>query len=183
MFSLFRRAKPQIHLSTLGADGHGRTTLLSALTQVLHRDRPDANTHVPLAQLGSSAGPAVVQYETARARYTHQDSLAPGAGGALLAVCALDGPMPGTEEQLRAAKEAGVDRIVVALTRCDLQSDFDVLEVIGVEVSMLLDEQGFDGDSTPVVPVAAQAALRGNEAGTDSIRTLLSSMDKAFARR
>jgi len=48
---------------------------------------------------------------------------------------------------------------VVALNKCDLMEDEELLELVEMELRELLTNQNFPGDKTPIVRVAASKAL------------------------
>ena len=70
--------------------------------------------------------------------------------GAILVVAATDGPMPQTREHVLLARQVGVPAIVVALNKCDMVDDEEILELVELEVRELLSEYEFDGDDIPV---------------------------------
>jgi elongation factor Tu len=97
--------------------------------------------------------------------------------GAILVVAATDGPMPQTKEHVLLARQVGVPAIVVALNKCDMVDDEEILELVDMEVRELLDTYEFPGDDIPVVRVAAFPALNGDEKWADSIMELMGAVD------
>jgi elongation factor Tu len=97
--------------------------------------------------------------------------------GAILVVAATDGPMPQTKEHVLLARQVGVPAIVVALNKCDMVDDEDLLELVEMEVRELLSTYEFPGDDIPVVRVAAFPALNGDEKWADSIMELMGAVD------
>ena len=83
--------------------------------------------------------------------------------GAILVVAATDGPMPQTREHVLLARQVGVPALVVALNKCDMVDDEELIELVEMEVRELLSEYEFPGDDIPVVRVAAFPALQGDE--------------------
>ena len=79
--------------------------------------------------------------------------------GAILVVSAPDGPMPQTREHVLLARQVEVPAIVVALNKCDLMEDQELLELVEMELRELLSAQNFPGDKTPIVRVSASKAL------------------------
>ena len=69
--------------------------------------------------------------------------------GAILVVAATDGPMPQTREHVLLARQVGVPAIVVALNKCDMVDDEEILELVELEVRELLSEYEYDGDDDP----------------------------------
>ena len=72
--------------------------------------------------------------------------------GAILVVAATDGPMPQTREHVLLARQVGVPYIVVALNKCDMVDDEEILELVELEVRELLTQYEFPGDDVPVDP-------------------------------
>ncbi|MDI3417818.1 GTP-binding protein [Streptomyces luteolus] len=150
---------PQRRAAVIGSQGHGKSTLVRALSEVLPREYRQ-----PPQPLG--------QFVTARGPYQLYDCLDPddfrsrlavGAGqlsGSLLVVSAQDGPLPETREYLAAARAAGVARIAVFLGMRDLVDDVDIETIVELEVRELLDEMGYRGDHCPVVHGSALEAMR-----------------------
>jgi elongation factor Tu len=101
--------------------------------------------------------------------------------GAILVVAATDGPMPQTKEHVLLARQVGVPAIVVALNKCDMVDDEDLLELVEMEVRELLSTYEFPGDDIPVVRVAAFPALNGDEKWADSIMELMGAVDSYIA--
>jgi elongation factor Tu len=97
--------------------------------------------------------------------------------GAILVVAATDGPMPQTREHVLLARQVGVPAMVVALNKCDMVDDEEILELVELEVRELLSDQEFDGDNAPVVHVAAHPALQGDEKWGKSILDLMDAVD------
>jgi len=75
------------------------------------------------------------------------------------------------------ARQVGVPKIIVALNKCDMVDDEELLELVEMEVRELLDEYEFPGDDTPVVRVSALNALEGDEAAAGQIVELMSQVD------
>jgi elongation factor Tu len=97
--------------------------------------------------------------------------------GAILVVAATDGPMPQTREHVLLARQVGVPALVVALNKCDMVDDEELIELVEMEVRELLSEYDFPGDDLPVVQVAAFPALQGEQKWVDSIAELMDAVD------
>jgi elongation factor Tu len=98
--------------------------------------------------------------------------------GAILVVAATDGPMPQTREHVLLARQVGVPAIVVALNKCDMVDDDELIELVEMEVRELLSEYEFPGDDIPVVRVAAFPALNGDEKWMQSVVELMNQVDE-----
>jgi elongation factor Tu len=98
--------------------------------------------------------------------------------GAILVVAATDGPMPQTKEHVLLARQVGVPSIVVALNKCDMVDDEEILELVELEVRELLSTYEFPGDDIPVVRVSAFQALQGDEKWGESILELMNAVDE-----
>src|SRR6202522_4571612 len=99
--------------------------------------------------------------------------------GAILVVAATDGPMPQTREHVLLARQVGVPYIVVALNKCDMVDDEEILELVELEVRELLTQYEFPGDDVPVIRVAAAPALQGDEKWGKSVLELMQAVDDA----
>jgi elongation factor Tu len=97
--------------------------------------------------------------------------------GAILVVAATDGPMPQTREHVLLARQVGVPALVVALNKCDMVDDEELIELVEMEVRELLSEYEFPGDDIPVVRVAAFPALNGDEKWGQSVLELMDAVD------
>jgi elongation factor Tu len=92
-------------------------------------------------------------------------------------VAATDGPMPQTREHVLLARQVGVPSIVVALNKCDMVDDEELLELVEMEVRELLTEYEFPGDDTPVVQVSALKALEGDAEWQAKVLALMAEVD------
>jgi elongation factor Tu len=194
----FERTKPHVNIGTIGHIDHGKTTLTAAITKVLHEKYPDVNPFTPFdmidkapeeRQRGITISIAHVEYQTEARHYAHVDcpghadyikNMITGAAqmdGAILVVAATDGPMPQTKEHVLLARQVGVPAIVVALNKCDMVDDEELLELVEMEVRELLSTYEFPGDDIPVVRVAAFPALNGDEKWSESILELMNAVD------
>ncbi|MBE1531557.1 elongation factor Tu [Actinomadura algeriensis] len=195
----FERNKPHVNIGTIGHIDHGKTTLTAAITKVLHEQYPDLNPFTPFEDIdkapeererGITISIAHVEYQTESRHYAHVDcpghadyvkNMITGAAqmdGAILVVAATDGPMPQTKEHVLLARQVGVPYIVVALNKCDMVDDEEILELVELEVRELLSEYEFPGDDLPVIRVSAFQALQGDEKWSQSIVELMSAVDE-----
>ena len=194
----FERTKPHVNIGTIGHIDHGKTTLTAAITKVLHDKHPDLNEASAFDQIdkapeerqrGITISIAHVEYQTEARHYAHVDcpghadyikNMITGAAqmdGAILVVAATDGPMPQTREHVLLARQVGVPALVVALNKCDMVDDEELIELVEMEVRELLSEYEFPGDDLPVVRVAAFPALNGDAKWGDSIAELMQAVD------
>ncbi len=195
----FERTKPHVNIGTIGHIDHGKTTLTAAITKVLHDKYPDLNEASAFdmidkapeeRQRGITISIAHVEYQTESRHYAHVDcpghadyikNMITGAAqmdGAILVVAATDGPMPQTKEHVILARQVGVPSIVVALNKCDMVDDEEILELVELEVRELLSSYEFPGDDVPVVRVAAFPALNGDAKWGESILELMNAVDE-----
>jgi elongation factor Tu len=194
----FERTKPHVNIGTIGHIDHGKTTLTAAITKVLHEKFPTLNQVSAFEQIdkapeerqrGITISIAHVEYQTEKRHYAHVDcpghadyikNMITGAAqmdGAILVVAATDGPMPQTREHVLLARQVGVPAIVVALNKCDMVDDDEILELVELEVRELLTEYEFPGDDLPVIRVAALPALNGDATWSESVMELMDAVD------
>ena len=195
----FERTKPHVNIGTIGHVDHGKTTLTAAITKVLAEKYPDLNASFAFDEIdkapeekarGITINISHVEYQTEKRHYAHVDApghadyiknMITGAAqmdGAILVVAATDGPMPQTREHVLLARQVGVPYIVVALNKCDMVDDEEILELVEMEVRELLASQEYDEDA-PIVRVSAYQALQGDEKWTNSILELMDAVDES----
>ncbi len=192
----FERTKPHVNIGTIGHIDHGKTTLTAAITKVLaERGLADFTPFDEIdkapeeRERGITIAIAHVEYQTDARHYAHVDcpghadyvkNMITGAAqmdGAILVVSAADGPMPQTREHVLLARQVGVPYIVVALNKCDMVDDPELLDLVELEVRELLSSYEFPGDDVPVIQVSALKALEGDETWGAKIDELLSACD------
>ncbi|MPV50950.1 elongation factor Tu [Pseudactinotalea sp. HY158] len=194
----FERTKPHVNIGTIGHVDHGKTTLTAAITKVLADKYPDLNEYKPFEdvdnapeerQRGITITVSHVEYQTDKRHYAHVDApghadyvknMITGAAqmdGAILVVAGTDGPMAQTREHVLLARQVGVPYLLVALNKCDMVDDEEILELVEVEVRDLLSSQGFDGDNAPVVRVSGLKALEGDPQWVKSVEDLMEAVD------
>jgi elongation factor Tu len=195
----FERNKPHMNIGTIGHVDHGKTTLTAAITTVLSK-RVEGNTASAFDMIdkapeekerGITINVSHVEYETEARHYAHVDApghadyvknMITGAAqmdGAILVVSGTDGPMPQTREHVLLARQVGVPKLVVALNKCDMVDDEELLELVEMEIAELLEAYEFDAD-TPIVRVSALKALEGEEAWEDGVMDLMAQVDEYF---
>ncbi|MFN0154876.1 MAG: elongation factor Tu [Gaiella sp.] len=192
----FERTKPHVNIGTIGHIDHGKTSLTAAITKVLAEHGggtavafEDIDKAPEERQRGITINTAHVEYETGNRHYAHVDcpghadyikNMITGAAqmdGAILVVSAADGPMPQTREHILLARQVDVPFIVVALNKCDMVDDPELLELVEIEVRELLSKYEFPGDDVPVVQVSALKALEGDAEWTAKILELMEAVD------
>ena len=193
----FDRSKPHINVGTIGHVDHGKTTLTSAITQVLgkrgladYRSLESIDNAPEEKTRGVTIAIAHVEYQTETRHYAHVDcpghadyikNMITGAAqmdGAVLVVSAPDGPMPQTREHILLARQVEVPRIMVALNKVDMMEDEELLELVELEVRELLNRYEFPGDDIPIVRVSALKALEGDPEAEEGILKLVQTMDE-----
>ena len=174
----FERNKPHVNIGTIGHVDHGKTTLTAAITKTLHA-RYQLGEEVAFDNIdkapeererGITISTAHVEYETPNRHYAHVDcpghadyvkNMITGAAqmdGAILVVAATDGPMAQTREHILLSRQVGVPYIVVFMNKCDMVDDEELLDLVEMEITELLEEYGFEG--CPIVRGSAYQALQ-----------------------
>jgi elongation factor Tu len=192
----FTRTKPHVNIGTIGHVDHGKTTLTSAITEVLSKQ--GLAQYVPFDQIdkapeekarGITIATAHVEYESQRRHYAHVDcpghadyvkNMITGAAqmdGAILVVSAADGPMPQTREHILLARQVGVPYIVVFMNKVDMVDDPELLDLVELEMRELLSKYEFPGDDIPVVRGSALRALESGEPGAEATQCIFALME------
>ena len=193
----FDRSKPHCNIGTIGHVDHGKTTLTAAITKVLAEfsggeavDFANIDKAPEERERGITISTAHVEYETEARHYAHVDcpghadyvkNMITGAAqmdGGILVVNAADGPMPQTREHILLARQVGVPALVVYMNKVDQVDDEELLELVEMEITELLESYGFE--DVPVIPGSALAALEGrdDEIGKESILKLMAAVDE-----
>ena len=192
----FERTKPHVNVGTIGHIDHGKTTLTAAITKTLSlkggaefRAFDTIDNAPEEKERGITISIAHVEYETDKRHYAHVDcpghadyikNMITGAAqmdGAILVVSAADGPMPQTREHVLLARQVNVPYIVVAMNKCDMVDDPELLDLVELEVRELLSSYEYPGDDVPVIRVSALKALEGDETSIAGITELLDAVD------
>jgi elongation factor Tu len=192
----FERTKPHVNIGTMGHIDHGKTTLTAAITK--RQAEKGMAEFTPFDEIdkapeererGITIAIAHVEYETQNRHYAHVDmpghadyvkNMITGAAqvdGAILVVSAADGPMPQTREHVLLARQVGVPSIVVALNKCDMVDDPELLDLVELEVRELLSSYEYPGDDVPVIQISALKALEGDETWMAKVDELLEACD------
>ncbi len=192
----FDRSKPHCNIGTIGHVDHGKTTLTAAITKVL-AERVPGNEKVDFENIdkapeererGITISTAHVEYQTAKRHYAHVDcpghadyvkNMITGAAqmdGAILVVAATDGVMAQTKEHILLSRQVGVPYIVVFMNKCDMVDDEELLELVEMEITEVLEEYEFT--DCPIIKGSALKALEdpSSEWG-DKIMELMDTVD------
>ena len=196
----FERTKPHVNIGTIGHVDHGKTTTTAAITKVLAEAYPELNQAFAFDAIdkapeekerGITINISHVEYQTDKRHYAHVDApghadyiknMITGAAqmdGAILVVAATDGPMPQTREHVLLARQVGVPYILVALNKCDMVDDEEIIELVEMEVRELLAEQEYD-EEAPIVHISALKALEGDPQWTQAIVDLMKAVDESI---
>ncbi len=194
----FNRNKPHLNIGTIGHVDHGKTTLSSAITNVLAKQglaefrSYDSIDNAPEEkERGVTINISHLEYQTVNRHYAHIDcpghadyikNMITGAAqmdGAILVVSATDGPMPQTREHILLARQVNVPRIVVFMNKCDQVEDKELLDLVEMEIRDLLTKYKFDGEKTPIIRGSALEALNnvGDPVKTKPIIDLMAAVD------
>ena len=195
----FERNKPHVNIGTIGHVDHGKTTLTAAITNVLaKKGQAKAQNYVDIdgapeeRERGITINTAHVEYETDGRHYAHVDcpghadyvkNMITGAAqmdGAIIVVAATDGAMAQTKEHILLAKQVGVPSLVVALNKCDMVDDEEMIELVEMEIRELLTSYDFPGDDLPVIQVSALKALEGDAEWEGKIDELMNAVDNSI---
>ena len=190
----FDRSLEHVNIGTIGHVDHGKTTLTAAITKVLaEKGQAEFKAYDQIdgapeeKERGITINTAHVEYKTAKRHYAHVDcpghadyvkNMITGAAqmdGAILVVAATDGPMPQTREHILLARQVGVPYIVVFLNKCDMVDDEELIDLVEMEVTELLEEYGFEG--SPIIRGSALKALEGDPVWEEKIDELMDAVD------
>ncbi|WP_295788487.1 GTP-binding protein [uncultured Veillonella sp.] len=193
---------PNVHIATLGAVDHGKSTLAAAITAILSRDgkckyysvEEINDTTIYKSDIGRIKYSQIV-YETDDNRYTHFDfpthydylkcliSSQFKLDGAILVVSTGDGPMRQTKEQISFAQKLGIPILAVFLSKTELTDVEELKELVEMEIRDLLNDYGFLGDEIPIISGSALMALEGDDESEEVIRYLLECVDYAISQK
>jgi len=182
---LYRGGIDHVNIGTIGHVDHGKTTLTAAITASMATKGLaelrsfDSIDNAPEEKArGITIATAHVEYETEARHYAHVDcpghadyvkNMITGAAqmdGTILVVAATDGPMPQTREHILLARQVGVPKIVVFLNKCDQVDDEEMLELVEMELTELLEK--YDFNDVKIVRGSALKAQEALESGCDS---------------
>jgi elongation factor Tu len=190
----FDRSKTHVNIGTIGHVDHGKTTLTAAITtylaskgQAVAQGMAQIDGAPEEKARGITINTAHVEYETDKRHYAHVDcpghadyvkNMITGAAqmdGAILVVAATDGPMPQTREHILLARQVGVPYIVVFLNKCDMVDDEELIDLVEMEVTELL--EAYDFIDSPIIRGSALKALQGDPEWMPAMKELMDAVD------
>ena len=190
------RTKPHCNIGTIGHVDHGKTTLTAAITKVLAArvagneatDFENIDKAPEERERGITISTAHVEYQTEKRHYAHVDcpghadyvkNMITGAAqmdGAILVVAATDGVMAQTKEHILLSRQVGVPYIIVFMNKCDMVDDEELLELVEMEITEILEE--YDFTDCPIIKGSALKALEDpNGEWGDKIMELMDTVD------
>jgi len=194
----FIRVKDHCNIGTIGHVDHGKTTLTAAITKCLRgigntifKAYNEIDNHVEEQVRGITINAAHIEYETEKRHYTHIDcpghqqyikNMLTGAvqmEGAILVVAVNDGVQVQTREHIILSKEVGIPYIVVYINKLDAMLEYEMKDLVEIEVRELLESYGYPSD-LPVIKGSARDALNEDESselGTESVKALMDKVD------
>ena len=176
----------RLPICTLGADGHGKTTLTAAIAKVVARigaihtdDNSDFEAQPPIhhpIREGVGITYRSIAYETSGKFYTHIDcethfdvikmliSGSPAIQGAVWVVNAVEGVTHDSQAHLHLAHQMHIPTVLPFLNTGGISKDDELLDICLQEMRDLLNEYGWKEETTPITVGDAIKALnyRGN---------------------
>ena len=176
----------RLPICTLGADGHGKTTLTAAIAKVVARigaihtdDDGDFETQTPIhhpIREGVGITYRSIAYETSGKLYTHIDcethldvikmliSGSPAIQGAIWVVNAVEGVTPDSQAHLRLVHQMHLPIVLPFLNTGGISREDELLDICIQEMRELLSEYGWEEETTPITVGDALKAweYRGN---------------------
>lgn len=176
----------RLPICTLGAPGHGKTTLTAAIAKVVARigaihtnGDSDFEAQTPIShpiREGVGITYRAIAYETSGKLYTHIDcethidvvkmlvSGSPAIRGAIWVVNAVDGVTPDSETHLRLASQMRFPTVLSFLNTGGIPKDDELIDICQQEMEELLKACGWDEEPARIIVGDARKALdyRGN---------------------
>jgi elongation factor Tu len=195
----FERTKPHVNVGTIGHVDHGKTTLTSAITKVLSKQKDNATEAKAFEDIdnapeekerGVTINIAHIEYETDKRHYAHIDApghqdyiknMITGAAqmdGAILVIDAGDGAMPQTREHVILARQVNVPALIVFLNKVDMVDDPEIVDLVEADVRDLLKKYEYPGDEIPIIKGSALKAMEGDAEAEKQIMELVKAIDK-----
>ena len=168
-------------ICTLGAPGHGKTTLTAAIAKVVARIgaihtneaidfEAQPPTHHPIRE-GVGITYRAIDYETSGKFYTQIDcethldvikmlvSGSPLIQGAIWVVNAIEGVTSDSEAHLRLANQMHLPTVLSFLNTGGSRKDDELLDICQQEMRELLNECGWGEETAPIIAGDARKAL------------------------
>lgn len=176
----------RLPICTLGAPGHGKTTLTAAIAKVVARigaihtnGDSDFEGQTPIShpiREGVGITYRAIAYETSGKLYTHIDcdtyfdvvkmliSGSPAIQGAIWVVNAVEGVTPDSEAHLRLASQMHLPTVLSFLNTGGVPKDDELIDICQQEMEELLNGCGWHKETAPIIVGDARKALdyRGN---------------------
>ena len=171
----------RLPICTLGATGHGKTTLTAAIAKVVARigaihtnGDSDFEAQPPInhpIREGVGITYRSIAYETSGKLYTQIDcetdldivkmliSGSPTIQGGIWVVNAVEGITPDSEAQLRLAHQMHLPTVISFLNTGGIPKDDELLDICLQEMNELLSECGWGKDTAPIIVGDARKAL------------------------
>ena len=171
----------RLPICTLGAAGHGKTTLTAAIAKVVSRigaihtnGDGDFEAQHPInhpIREGVGITYRSIAYETSGKLYTQIDcetdldivkmliSGSPAIQGGIWVVNAVEGITPDSEAQLHLAHQMHIPIILPFLNTGGISKDDELLDICLQEMGELLSECGWKEETAPIIVGDAQKAL------------------------
>jgi len=170
-------------IGTAGHIDHGKSSLIHALTQIDPDRLPEEKRRGMTIDLGFAwlqlpSGETVGIVDVPGHKHFVANVI-PGLGGidaALLVVAADDGWMPQTEEHVQIIDLLGIKKGIVALTKIDLATDADWLDLVEKDI-----RQRIDGTSLAGAPIVRVSSRDGR--GLDEIKEAIGKLAAEMASR
>ena len=171
----------RLPICTLGADGHGKTTLTAAMAKVIARigaihteENADFEAQPPIhhpIREGVGITYRAIAYETSGKFYTQIDcemssdivkmliSGSPRIQGAIWLVNAVEGVTTDSEVHLRLASQLHLPKVLPFLNTGGVPEDDEILDICKQEMHELLDAYENGAETAPIISGDAQKAL------------------------
>jgi elongation factor Tu len=179
-------------VTTIGHQGHGKTTLVTAIHQYLYRKANNTTAPVSINEkVIASDLNSVSYYRTQKNSYTHIDcpghtslsktviSACQDLNAAIVVIATTDGMMGQTKEHLKICRSLGVPYIIVYLSKVEQVTDNEILAMEEFEIRNFMQSLGYNKKNLFIIKGSAIEALKGSqgEFGEESIRRLIEVMD------
>ena len=171
----------RLPICTLGATGHGKTTLTAAIAKVVARigaihtnGDSDFEAQLPInhpIREGVGITYRKIAYETSGKLYTQIDcethldvvkmliSGSPAIQGGIWVVNAVEGVTLDSEAQLRLAHQMHLPTVISFLNTGGIPKDDELLDICLQEMDELLSERGWGEETAPIIVGDARKAL------------------------